>query len=103
MRTYRDFIVNVPISTGTLRVEDLILTFWEYLPSEYRDLIFRNFESTIVALMAGAMDDDEAEEVRGDLLIEIIESLEDLAAKQDVEFRTEEGDGASYGFWSTEL
>jgi len=95
-----------PISSGTLRPQDLIPVFFQVLeennPEEAAE-IKRDYSYWFdhPNPEEGYYDDLKLEDIANDLLDELFTALADIAP-DNLYFGTAEGDGAEFGFWYCE-
>ena len=86
-----------PISSGTMRLQDLLANFKDYIPED-RDDLYTDALIGIVAISDGKdVDDATYEEFEG-VLEEIFDALNDISPEHTY-FGSNEGDGACYGWW----
>lgn len=103
MNSYTDTeLASFPwiISNGTLRSEDLIVSFWETAARLNADL-----SSVLSTLELLAGEDSRETDWNDELACETIQSLADIlqdCAPAGFYFGSNEGDGACFGFWLSE-
>lgn len=93
------FLTEGAISSSTLRTQDLLRTFADELerlvPFNGANLANRaRVEADHIDFAEGATD-----EIGTELVDELVEELNHLAAPHGLYFGTTEGDGACFGFW----
>lgn len=84
-------VQNVTVSSGTLRTEDLLQAFIEYIPEEEYPEIHSEYES---------ITDFDSEEA-GYFLQDVVMVMYELAPV-GYYFGAHPGDGACFGFWEIE-
>jgi hypothetical protein len=87
------------ISHGTLRTEDLLVAFADALNTYgsgegNAKLVMEAFEA-VQAMTTNIIDGDEASEI----VAELEDSLDEIAAQHGLCFGAHEGDGSDFGFW----
>jgi hypothetical protein len=87
------------ISHGTLKTEDLIVAFADALNTYgsgegNAKLVMEAFEA-VQAMTTNIIEAEEANEI----VVELQDSLDEIAAQHGLYFGNTEGDGSDFGFW----
>lgn len=87
------------ISHGTLRTEDLLVAFADALNTYgsgegNAKLVMEAFEA-VQAMTTNIVEHEEAHEI----VTELQDSLDEIAAQHGLYFGNTEGDGSDFGFW----
>lgn len=91
--------VNVSVSHGTLRAEDLIPAFDAVLRTH--GVMVEQPECVTRLLEGGELTDDEWEQVSWFVNEDLFDAMDEIAP-EGCYFGAHPGDGADYGFWSAE-
>ena len=89
-----------PISSGTMRLQDLLENFMYYIPEDRNDL-YDEAVLGIIAIGSGKDVDDETYEEFQGVLEEIVDVLNYISPDHTY-FGSNEGDGACYGWWAVD-
>lgn len=89
-----------PISSGTMRLQDLLENFMDYIPED-RDDLYAEAVIGVAAISDGKDVDDETYEEFQGVLEEIFDALNYISPPH-TSFGSHEGDGACYGWWAVD-
>lgn len=96
------------ISSRTLRTQDLLRSFADeheaLVPFRSKNLVAeaRDYANMLDLEFHSAMLEETLRTAADEILKEVMDELEDIAAKEGYIFGTQEGDGACFGFWKEE-
>ena len=99
------FINEGTVSHGTLRTQDLLRSFADellrVLPFNGAPLASEARQNADILDMNAATSRDH--DIAGDVMVDLIDQLNTIAAREGFYFGAHEGDGSDFGYWKADI